>query len=168
MINEIKFKKETASKGRNGIIKTSGVEVMSSSYGVMLSPITSKGKPSDACFVEVDIDSVNEVAMSMIKAVNPDYDEKEEAIRLLVEKYGMVRHLWFVDDIRGRAAELKMEVDDVVVSEVAYALASKTDCSTGLTWDTIDYWLEEFTTPTEMMEYDESEDPATDEILLQK
>jgi hypothetical protein len=68
MIHEIKFKNETASKGRNGIIKTSGVEVMSSSYGVMLSPITSKGKPSDACFVEIEENSVKETVLAILDA----------------------------------------------------------------------------------------------------
>lgn len=72
MIQEVKFKKETSSKGRNGIIKTSGVEVMSSGYGVMISPITSKGRPSDACFIEVDKNCMGDTILAMMKASNTD------------------------------------------------------------------------------------------------
>ena len=72
MITQVKFNSETASKGRNGVIKTSGVEIMSSSYGIMFSPITSKGNPSDACFIEMENESIGDVVLAMMKVKNTD------------------------------------------------------------------------------------------------
>ena len=73
MIKEIKFDNETASKGRNGIIRTLGVEVMSSSLGVMLSPITGFGNVASSCFVEIDTEKVREtvIAMLEVKGIDP-------------------------------------------------------------------------------------------------
>jgi hypothetical protein len=43
------------SKGRNGLIKTTGVQIYTNEHDnlVQLSPITTKGQPSDNCYVEV-------------------------------------------------------------------------------------------------------------------
>jgi hypothetical protein len=50
------------SKGRNGLIKTSGIEVMASEYGVMVSPITSRGFASEACWVEMNHATLTAIA----------------------------------------------------------------------------------------------------------
>ena len=71
-MQEIKFKSKTFSKGRNGVINTSGVELMQSTFGVMVSPITSKGKASDACFIEIPIEQLGEVVLAMMRESNTD------------------------------------------------------------------------------------------------
>lgn len=154
-IETIKFKNETASKGRNGIIKTSGVEVMSSSYGVMVSPITSKCKPSDACFIEVDSENIEDVILAMRKAVNPAYDEKEGAIKMLCEKYGLVRHLWHKTDIQDWATNRYRSLTDDELEMVAQSLA-RTDCEYGISWQTID------DTITNLINFEEADDDDSD------
>ncbi len=74
MIQEIKFSKNTYSKGRNGIVNTSGLEVIkcAGSGNVMLSPITSKGKASGACFIEIPKSSIGDIVLGMTKATNTD------------------------------------------------------------------------------------------------
>lgn len=159
MIIEIKFKNETASKGRNGIIKTSGVEVMSSSYGVMVSPITSKSKPSDACFIEVDTENIEDVILAMRKAINPAYDEKEETIKMLCEKYGLVRHLWSKTDIQDWATNRYRTLTDDELEMVADSLA-RTDCEYGISWQTID------DTITNFIDFEEDEKDMDDDSDL--
>ena len=77
---------------------------------------------------------------------------------LLVEEYGIVRHFWQKEDIRGRMKELCIEINEEVVDEVAISLGSKVDSSIGLNWDVIDYWIEEFTMNAEMTEDDDEEE----------
>ena len=135
-IETIKFKNETASKGRNGIIKTSGVEVMSSSYGVMVSPITSKCKPSDACFIEVDSEAIIETALAMLKIA--DNGRVKTALKdLLVREYGVVEMFWDKESIIELASnDNRRDLTEAEVDRIAQRLANA-DCEYGISWQTI-------------------------------
>lgn len=82
-------------------------------------------------------------------------NEKEKAIRLLVEKYGLVRHLVFKQDLEDRARELEIETTDEIIDEVAKAIENKVGAF-DLTIEQVDFWLEEFTRPWE--DEDETDD----------
>lgn len=71
-IKEIKFSELSAARGRNGIIRMSGLEIMPSQGGttVMLSPLTSKGKPSDACWLEIPLENIPELIADLKNRLN--------------------------------------------------------------------------------------------------
>ncbi len=57
----------TYSKGRHGFIKTSGVEMIlfSDDKTIMLSPLTSKGKPCVSCNIEVNRKSLPDIIRAL-------------------------------------------------------------------------------------------------------
>ena len=69
----------------------------------------------------------------------------EEAIKRL--HYSDGQHvavaIWCEDDVLGRAKELGIECSREKAREIIDSMDNKQDCSLGITWDTIDYYLYE-------------------------
>ena len=69
----------------------------------------------------------------------------EEAIKRL--HYSDGQHvavaIWCEDDVLGRAKELGIECSREQAREIIDSMDNKQDCSLGITWDTIDYYLYE-------------------------
>jgi hypothetical protein len=54
-----------------------------------------------------------------------------------------IKLIWCREDIKGRAKDLDMFLTDDKIDEVLYILVNKHDACYGVTWDTIDFWIEE-------------------------
>lgn len=69
----------------------------------------------------------------------------EEAIKRL--HYSDGQHvavaIWCEDDVLGRAKELGIQCSREQAREIIDSMDNKQDCSLGITWDTIDYYLYE-------------------------
>lgn len=65
MTKEINFKRTTDAKGRYGILKQTGIEVLETEQTFMLSPMT-KMSVSVACFLEIPKENVAEVCEALI------------------------------------------------------------------------------------------------------
>ena len=78
MIEEIKSKIETSSRGRNGIIKTKGIEVMKGCDGqtVYFSPLKRDGSVTEACFIHVGIDAIPGIIEALQAIIN---NQKQES-----------------------------------------------------------------------------------------
>lgn len=66
--------KQTIAIGGQKTVKTVGIEILRSSYGFMLSPITSKGNVSNSICIEVNLEVAKEVAKQLLAMI--DTEEK--------------------------------------------------------------------------------------------
>jgi hypothetical protein len=55
--------------------------------------------------------------------------------------------IWCADDVRSRAEEMEIDITDEQVDDVLSYVDNKQDCSLGITWDTLDFWIQEVTDP---------------------
>ncbi|MDD5060898.1 MAG: hypothetical protein PHN44_01260 [Candidatus Marinimicrobia bacterium] len=51
--------------------------------------------------------------------------------------------IWAEDDVLGRAMELRIKISGEQARKIIDEMDRKQDCSLGITWDTIDYYLYE-------------------------
>jgi len=52
--------------------------------------------------------------------------------------------IWSPEDVKGRAKQLGIKVTDEQVDDILDRLDDKQDCSLGISWDTIDCYLDDY------------------------
>jgi len=50
--------------------------------------------------------------------------------------------IWCADDVRARAGDMDIELTDEQVDNVLSYVENKQDANLGITWDTLDFWIE--------------------------
>lgn len=69
----------------------------------------------------------------------------EQAKKVLKDN-GYILHLWCKEDIISKSKEMKIELTEDQVNEVAELIEHQTDCSIGVNWDTIADWIDHVVT----------------------
>lgn len=72
----------------------------------------------------------------------------EEAIKRLHYSDGqhVAVSIWCEKDVQGRAKELGIKCSRAKAREIIDTIDQKQDCTMGITWDTLDYYLYELKT----------------------
>ena len=53
-----------------------------------------------------------------------------------------IKIMWHKDDVLGRAEALAIECTDLQARKILQLMSKNHDCNSGISWDTIDYYLE--------------------------
>lgn len=93
------------SLGRNGIIQTTGVEILPTilESSILLSPVTSKGRPSSSCFIEIPLEDVEAFCLALLK---------EAGVNVAILAKQVLKDAGYVGSITSRAeieAELRAQ-----------------------------------------------------------
>jgi hypothetical protein len=80
--------------------------------------------------IEVDIPTGRSVAEA-IGAVNRAFDPDWMA------------EWWHIDDVQGQAENMGEELTDQECRDVLAMVMRKHDCNIGISWEVIDYWIEQ-------------------------
>ena len=51
--------------------------------------------------------------------------------------------IWGAVDVKSRAEDMDIELTDEQVRDVLSCVENKQDATLGITWDTLDYWIEQ-------------------------
>ena len=139
----IRFKNQQHFEGRNGFFKASGVDIhfnVTDEFGIAvlsLWPVTSKNKPGRG-FIQIDGASIEdflrgiaeEAGIEMLcgEELNQYY---KESIKCSVEDFTMYRRDgWQITEERAQEALERM--------------IYKHDASIGISWDSIEYWYDQY------------------------
>ena len=64
-------------------------------------------------------------------------------VNRLDEKGSYALAIWTYDDVIGRAEEKGKTIDEDTAREIIEKVHCKQDCSIGINWDVLDYYIEE-------------------------
>lgn len=62
------------------------------------------------------------------------------------EQYKRESVKWSVEDFLGRAEDLNYELTDEQAQDALEDMIRKHDCTIGITWDTVDFWVDYYGT----------------------
>lgn len=153
-IKKVKFSKTTTSIGRNGVVKTQGVEVMRSTVysdennpfpTIILSPVTSRNTVANCSITIPDSDIYNtlKAIVDMMPGETesePFFDKRQFAMSILNELgFGCVC-LWHTDDIIDNTEEWGYEPGSITEEDAAEILEiadNAHDAGIGINWEVL-------------------------------
>lgn len=82
------------------------------------------------------------VLKGKLAKLEKDYEE----LRAEFEQYKRESVKWSVEDFTWRAKDIGYEITEEKAQEALERMIEKHDCELGITWDTVDFFIEEYGT----------------------
>lgn len=138
--NKLEFSRSVNFTGRNGYFKQKGLSMyfdanQTADSVVTLVPITSKGADGH-CGIDIPMQQLPDVIKALANMLT---DKGYNVGKEVLEECGLLMSgLWHLDDVRGKAKEMGVELTDDEVAQVLAEVGHDFDAEHGISWFNIE------------------------------